>query len=296
MSLFENAAPAEKDTTDTTVENTASEKNPLQDKVVSEKDNTVTLQDEKGNQITNVPKDKVADKADTADKVEYPKEVLELIPEKFRNANDPMKAWQEAHKGLETKLRAKPEAPEEYTVNLPESAKKAGIEIDQKDPRFTKYAELAKAGGFTQEQFDAGIEAFLEGEMASGFAKEKEMEKLGKEGPTMLKETAQRLTRHLGETEAMAILDQITTAEGAKQLSRLAGMVGRESNIPSSDGQNAAMNSHDELSEYRSRIKDPKMKSDREFRKETLAMGEKLKDVIAEDIKSRGIVGNRSAA
>lgn len=261
-------------------------------KVIEEKDGKVTLRNPDGSEVTNVPKDKVDP---SEKKVEYAKEILDQIPEKFRSAADPMKAWQEAHKGLETKLReGKPEAPSEYKVNLPKSATEAGLELNDKDPRYVGFLKMAKDKGYSQDQFDAAIGAFFDGEVAILQEAAKETEKLGKDGPTMLRETAQRLNRHLGNEEAQKILSQITTAEGAKALSKLVGMVGREANLPGADANNAVVTENDELKEYRDRLKDPKMKSDKSFRNETLAMGEKLKNVIDADIKARGVVGSRN--
>ena len=263
-------------------------------KVIEEKDGKVTLENPDGSQVTNVPKEKV-DPAAAEKKVTYAKEILDQIPEKYRNAADPLKAWQEAHKGLEGKLReGKPEAPAEYKVTLPESATKAGIELNEKDPRYVGFLKMAKEKGFSQDQFDAAIGSFFDGEVAILQEQAKETEKLGKDGPTMLRETAQRLTRHVGEAEAQSILSQITTAEGAKALSKLVGLVGRESTLPGSDTNNAVVTEADDLKDYRDRLKDPRMKKDKEFRNQTLAMGEKLKGVIEADIKARGVIGSRA--
>lgn len=260
------------------------------------KDGTLTLEDEHGSKVTGVPKDKTADgKVDK--KVEYPESVMASIPEKYRNATDPLKAWQDGMKSLEAKLReGRGEVPDTYKVNLPESAKTANVSIDEKDPRFVAFSKMAKDSGYTQEQFDAGIAAYLEGEMAGANNKAKEMEKLGKEGPTMLRETATRLERHLGAEEARSILSEITTAEAAKQLSKLAGMVGRNSQVPGNDVDGATTSDVDEVAEYRTRLKDKRMKNDKDFRRETMQMGERLKDLIGADLKARGVIGGRTSS
>lgn len=308
MSIFDSSSNAPENTqgnekatnadgSQTVTENkTADDKPASNAKVTDEGNGKVTLTNPDGSQVTNVPKDK-ADPSSAEKKVEYPKEILDQIPEKFRSAADPLKAWQEAHKGLEGKLReGKPEAPGEYKVNLPKSATDAGIELNEKDPRYVGFLKLAKEKGFSQDQFDAAISSFFEGEVAILQEQARETEKLGKDGPTMLRETAQRLTRHVGEAEAQAILGQITTAEGAKALSKLVGMVGRETSLPGSDTNNSVVTEQDDLKEYRERLKDPKMKSDKDFRNQTLAMGEKLKGLIDADIKARGVIGSRNTA
>lgn len=83
----------------------------------------------------------------------------------------------------EGRLSQRPESADAYQVNI--DAKAVGLpegteaKIDTKDPLYQWWRETAYANGYTQEQFDAGINQYLKQEFASLPNMDKERETLG---------------------------------------------------------------------------------------------------------------------
>lgn len=150
-------------------------------------DLTSALLEEGEVKITSVSE--LADRPDITQKSEYPDakwfraegvpgdgDVPEWHdPTKYPTVEDQAKAAHGLRQQLSQRQQAAERAmsvPDNYEVNVSQDLKDAGGDINQEDPFFGKFVEVAKQNGYTQDQFDAALNLHLSNYMAEVTASE----------------------------------------------------------------------------------------------------------------------------
>lgn len=166
-------------------------------------------------------------------------------------------AAQEAFKHLESengRLRRErqPTAPEQYVYDFSGDEDVSSIlpeDFDFSEDPLVKHMEpVFKEANFTQEQVNAATKAWLQYQASQRVDTKAEMESLGADAPIILKDAqALRDMKGFSDEERQIIESWVTTADEARLLSKIKGMMTAQSKIPAADNLQAPTKSSAEL-------------------------------------------------
>ncbi len=145
---------------------------------------------------------------------------------RFRNKQEEIRAEIKADLEKEITPQEKPEAPESYEFKAPEGVEPEAI---TDTPQYKWFAEFAKERGFSQDEFQAGINSYLEGLAASLPDQDAEFAKLGENAKSRAGAVAAFLDKHLPDPADRAIADALTsTANGVRVVETLMRQTGMD--------------------------------------------------------------------
>ena len=145
-------------------------------------------------------------------------------------------------------------APEEYKVNLPELPENVDVSVSDDMEIVQWWKDTAKKNGLSQEQFDQGVEMFVNNAMATLPDINAEMQKLGDNAKERVEAAELWSKKNLSPESYQTFSSVASTAEGVKVIEEIMKMT-KDSPMPSTPTQvSVAPN----LQDLKSMINDPR--------------------------------------
>ena len=199
-------------------------------------------------------------------------EMPEYVPEKFWNKDlneinvEEMGA---SYKALEKRLGQRTEelagnireevladikgtAPEAYEIQLPELPEGVNIDVDPEQPLLQWWEQTARSKGLSNEDFNKGIEAFVNNEVAALPDRDTQISLLGENANVRIESADLWAKKNLSENSYEAIVNLANTADGVKAIEEIMAL-NKDAPIPSTETKIDVTPSGDDL---RSMMKD----------------------------------------
>jgi len=145
-------------------------------------------------------------------------------------------------------------APEEYKVNLPELPENVDVTVSDDMEIVQWWKDTAKKNGLSQEQFDQGVEMFVNNAIATLPDMNAEMQKLGDNAKERVEAAELWSKKNLSPESYQTFSNVASTAEGVKVIEEIMKMT-KDSPMPSTPTQvSVAPN----LQDLKSMINDPR--------------------------------------
>ena len=145
-------------------------------------------------------------------------------------------------------------APEEYKVNLPELPENVDVSVSDDMEIVQWWKETAKSNGLSQEQFDQGVNMFINNAMATLPDINVEMEKLGDSAKERI-ETAELWSKKNLSPDAYNTFSSVaSTAEGVKAIEEIMKLT-KDSPIPTTPTQVSVT---PDIQDLKSMLNDPR--------------------------------------
>jgi len=144
--------------------------------------------------------------------------------------------------------------PEKYEIKMPEIPEDVNIEVHEDQPLLKWWGETAKSMGLSQEQFNEGINQFVQNEIAGLPNIEQESQLLGDNAKDRIESADLWAKKHLSENAYSTIAKLSSTADGIKALEEIMAL-NKGSVMP--QGQ-TAVEAKPSLNDLRSMMKDPR--------------------------------------
>lgn len=145
-------------------------------------------------------------------------------------------------------------APEEYKVNLPELPENVDVTVSDDMEIVQWWKDTAKKNGLSQEQFDQGVEMFVNNAMATLPDMNAEMQKLGDNAKQRVEAAELWSKKNLSPESYQTFSNVASTAEGVKVIEEIMKMT-KDSPMPTTPTQvSVAPN----LQDLKSMINDPR--------------------------------------
>lgn len=145
-------------------------------------------------------------------------------------------------------------APEEYKVNLPELPENVDVSVSDDMEIVQWWKDTAKKNGLSQEQFDQGVEMFVNNAVATLPDMNAEMQKLGDNAKERVEAAELWSKKNLSPESYQTFSSVASTAEGVKVIEEIMKMT-KDSPMPSTPTQvSVAPN----LQDLKSMINDPR--------------------------------------
>ena len=144
--------------------------------------------------------------------------------------------------------------PEEYKVNLPELPENVDVSVSDDMEIVQWWKETAKSNGLSQEQFDEGVNMFINNAMATLPDINVEMEKLGDNAKVRI-EAAELWSKKYLSPEAYDTFSSIaSTADGVKAIEEIMKLT-KDSSIPTTPTQVSVT---PDIQDLKSMLNDPR--------------------------------------
>tara|TARA_R100000656_G_scaffold96691_2_gene70189 strand:+ start:141 stop:866 length:726 start_codon:yes stop_codon:yes gene_type:complete len=151
--------------------------------------------------------------------------------------------------------------PKEYEIKLPDDLPEdVQIDIDKEQPLMKWWSEKAKEMGFSQDQFNEGINQFINNEIGGLPNIEQEMLDLGDNAKERVESANLWAKKHLSEDAYNTISNLASTSNGIKTLEEIMSL-NKKSVMPSTP---TAIEGKPTLDDLRSMMKDPRYWKDGE--------------------------------
>ena len=145
--------------------------------------------------------------------------------------------------------------PKEYEIKLPDDLPEdVQIDIDKEQPLMKWWSGKAKEMGFSQDQFNEGINQFINNEVGSLPNIEKEMLDLGDNAKERVESADLWAKKHLSEDAYNTIYNLASTSQGIKTMEEIMAL-NKKSVMPSTP---TAIEGKPTLGDLRSMMKDPR--------------------------------------
>ena len=144
--------------------------------------------------------------------------------------------------------------PESYKLNVPEMDENTKVTISEDMPIVKWWGKTAKEAGLSQEQYDSGVNAFIENATANLPNPELERQKLGDSGKERIEAANMWSKKHLSPDAYNAISSFASTADGVKALEEVMKLT-KDSSMPTAPTQVDVAASMDDL---KSMLNDPR--------------------------------------
>ena len=145
-------------------------------------------------------------------------------------------------------------APEEYKVNLPELPENVDVSVSDDMEIVQWWKDTAKKNGLSQDQFDQGVEMFVNNAVATLPDMNAEMQKLGDNAKERVEAAELWSKKNLSPESYQTFSSVASTAEGVKVIEEIMKMT-KDSPMPSTPTQvSVAPN----LQDLKSMINDPR--------------------------------------
>lgn len=154
----------------------------------------------------------------------------------------------------------KANVPENYEIKMPEIPENVQMDINPEMPLLQWWSETAKAKGLSQEEFNKGIEAFVNNEISSLPDIDNERELLGENANQRIEAADLWSKKNLSSDSYEAIAEFASTAKGVKALEEIMKL-NKDAPIPQTE---TAIEAAPSLEDLRSMMKDPRYWKDGE--------------------------------
>ena len=154
----------------------------------------------------------------------------------------------------------KANVPEKYEINMPEIPENIQMDINPEMPLLQWWSDTAKAKGLSQEEFNKGIEAFVNNEISSLPDTDNERELLGENANQRIEAADLWSKKNLSSDSYEAIAEFASTAKGVKALEEIMKL-NKDAPIPQTE---TAIEAAPSLEDLRSMMKDPRYWKDGE--------------------------------
>ena len=154
----------------------------------------------------------------------------------------------------------KANVPENYEINMPEIPENVQMDINPEMPLLQWWSETAKSKGLSQEEFNKGIEAFVNNEISALPDINNEKELLGENASQRIEAADLWSKKNLSTESYEAIANFATTAQGVKALEEIMKL-NKDAPIPETE---TAIEAAPSLEDLRSMMKDPRYWKDGE--------------------------------
>ena len=154
----------------------------------------------------------------------------------------------------------KANVPEKYEINMPEIPENIQMDINPEMPLLQWWSDTAKAKGLSQEEFNKGIEAFVNNEISSLPDTDNERELLGENANQRIEAADLWSKKNLSSDSYEAIAEFASTAKGVKALEEIMKL-NKDAPIPETE---TAIEAAPSLEDLRSMMKDPRYWKDGE--------------------------------
>ena len=144
--------------------------------------------------------------------------------------------------------------PESYKLNVPEIPQNIDLKVDKEMGLVKWWDETAKGAGLSQDQYDAGVKAFVDNAVSSLPNHDIEIQKLGDNGKARVEAAEMWSKKHLSPDGYTAVAKLASSAEGVKVIEELMKL-NKDSNMPVQTTQMDVSASADDL---RSMLNDPR--------------------------------------
>ena len=144
--------------------------------------------------------------------------------------------------------------PESYKLNVPEIPQNIDLKVDKEMGLVKWWDETAKSAGLSQDQYDAGVKAFVDNAVSSLPNHDIEIQKLGDNGKARVEAAEMWSKKHLSPDGYTAVAKLASSAEGVKVIEELMKL-NKDSNMPVQTTQMDVSASADDL---RSMLNDPR--------------------------------------
>lgn len=207
---------------------------------------------------------------------ETPSEVTkpEYVQDKFWNADTKevnIENLASSYNSLESKLGSRTEdltkqirtdlenerlskVPESYKLNVPEMDENTKVTISEDMPIVQWWGKTAKEAGLSQEQYDAGVNAFVQNATANLPNPDLERQKLGDAGKERIEAANMWSKKHLSPDAYNSISGFASTADGVKALEEVMKLT-KDSSMPTAPTQVDVAATMDDL---KSMLNDPR--------------------------------------
>ena len=153
---------------------------------------------------------------------------------------------------IANELKAK--VPENYEISMPEIPENVQMDIDPEMPLLQWWQKTAKEAGLSQDQFNTGIEAFVNNEIGSLPDLENEKQLLGENANARIEAADLWSKKNLSTDSYDAISEFASTAKGVKALEEIMKL-NKDAPIPQTE---TAIDAAPSLDDLRSMMKDPR--------------------------------------
>ena len=150
--------------------------------------------------------------------------------------------------------------PEKYEITMPEIPEDIDMEVHEDQPLIKWWGETARSMGLSQEQFNEGINQFVQNEINGLPNIEEESKQLGDNSKDRIESANLWAKKHLSENAYNTMSKLSSTAEGVKAIEEIMAL-NKSSVMPNSP---TAVEAKPSLEDLRSMMKDPKYWKDGE--------------------------------
>ena len=150
--------------------------------------------------------------------------------------------------------------PEKYEITMPEIPEDIDMEVHEDQPLLKWWGETAKSMGLSQDQFNEGINQFVQNEINGLPNIEEESKQLGDNSKDRIESANLWAKKHLSENAYNTMSKLSSTAEGVKAIEEIMAL-NKSSVMPNSP---TAVEAKPSLEDLRSMMKDPKYWKDGE--------------------------------
>ncbi len=181
-------------------------------------------------------------------------EIPSYVPEKFWNSDLNEVNVEElgaSYKALEKKLGQRTEelagtireevladisgqAPEKYEMVMPELPEGVQIDVDSEQPLLKWWEETARSKGLSNEDFNKGIEAFVQNEIAGLPDRDTQLNLLGENATQRIESADLWAKKNLSESSYAAMANMASTAEGVKAIEEIMAL-NKDAPIPTTE-------------------------------------------------------------
>lgn len=144
--------------------------------------------------------------------------------------------------------------PEEYKVNLPELPENVDVTVSDDMELVQWWKDTAKQNGLSQEQFDQGVNAFVNNAVATLPDVNAEMEKLGDNAKERIEASELWSKKNLSPESYSTFSSLAATADGVKVIEEIMKLT-KDSPIPTTPTQVSVTPNEDDL---KSMLQDPR--------------------------------------
>ena len=150
--------------------------------------------------------------------------------------------------------------PEKYEIKMPEIPKDVNMEVNEDQPLLKWWGETAKSMGLSQDQFNEGINQFVQNEINGLPNVEQETQLLGDNAKDRIESADLWAKKHLSENAYSTVAKLSSTAEGVKALEEIMAL-NKSAVMPQTP---TAVDSKPSLADLRMMMKDPRYWKDGE--------------------------------
>ncbi len=145
-------------------------------------------------------------------------------------------------------------APEEYKVNLPELPENVDVTVSDDMEIVQWWKDTAKQNGLSQEQFDSGVQMFVNNAIASLPNTDAEMQKLGDSAKDRVEAAELWSKKHLSPEAYDTFSNIASTAEGVKAIEEIMKLT-KDTPMPTTPTQ---VSVQPDMSDLKAMLNDPR--------------------------------------